>query len=283
MKKTKVSIIITTKNEERNIGRLLKSIKRQVFAGGKIEVVVVDNNSTDRTKEIAEKYTNKVYTKGPERSAQRNFGVKKASGKYVLILDADMELTKNVIHDCLMSIGEYKALVIPERTVGKGFMPTIRRFEREMYMGDPTVEVARFFERKVFIEFGGYDAKLTGTEDYDLPKRVSRKYTIGRTRNYILHHEESLTLIKQLRKKFYYAQKSASYARKYPDLISKQGILIWRKAYLRNWLKFVTHPFLGICLIIVRLLETISATLGFISAVGIIGFIQTIIIMFRHL
>lgn len=283
MEKTKVSIIITTKNEERNIGRLLKSIRKQSFSGGKIEIVVVDNNSVDRTKEIAKKYTNKVYTKGPERSAQRNYGVAKASGKYVLILDADMELTKNVIHDCLSTIGKHKALVIPERTVGKGFMSTVRRFEREMYMGDPTVEVARFFERKVFKEFGGYDTKLTGTEDYDLPKRISKKYTVGRTKDYILHHEESLTLIKQLKKKFYYAQKSASYARKHPDLISKQGILIWRKAYLRNWLKFVRHPFLGTCLIFVRLLETISATLGFISAVGIIGFMQTIIIMFKHL
>jgi len=40
-----------------------------------IEIIVVDNNSTDRTKEIAARYTEKVYNFGPERSAQRNFGV----------------------------------------------------------------------------------------------------------------------------------------------------------------------------------------------------------------
>ena len=56
----------------------IKSIKEADFGNLKYEIIVVDNNSTDRTKEIVARYTEKVYNFGPERSAQRNFGVGQA-------------------------------------------------------------------------------------------------------------------------------------------------------------------------------------------------------------
>jgi len=73
-----VSVIITTRNEEKNIENCLQSIWMQTYPHDKIEIIVVDNNSTDRTKEIVARYTEKVYNFGPERSAQRNFGVGQA-------------------------------------------------------------------------------------------------------------------------------------------------------------------------------------------------------------
>lgn len=288
MKNPLVSVIVTTKNEEGNIGRLLKSIKKQSYKN--LEIIVVDNNSADQTKEISLKFTPNVFNKGPERSAQRNYGVLKANGEYVVILDADMELTKDVVKSCLMTINDYKhsftpykALVVPEKTVGNGFIAAIRKFEREMYMKDSTIEVARFFVKKVFEEFDGYDLNLTGAEDFDLPKRISQKYKIGRSKEYILHHEGNLTLGKQLKKKFYYAQKSALYAEKHPDLISRQGILILRRAYLKHWKKFIKYPGLGVSLIIFRALETIAAASGFLKAVGPIHFVRTFFKMLKYI
>ena len=76
-----VSIIVTTKNEEKNIENCLKSVKNQNYPQNKIEIIVVDNNSIDKTKQIALRYTDKVYNFGPERSAQRNFGVEKSKWK----------------------------------------------------------------------------------------------------------------------------------------------------------------------------------------------------------
>ncbi len=140
-----------------------------------------------------------------------------------------------------------------------------------------------FFPKKVFFEFGGYDRDLTGTEDYDLPKRISSKYTIGWAKEYILHHETGLTISKQLKKKFYYAQKSATYVQKHPDLISKQGILIFRKAYLKHWKEFVLNPILGLKLLFLRMLETIAALAGFISAVGLSGFFKAVFLMLKNL
>ena len=76
----KVSVIVTTKNEEIHIANCLNAIKDQSYPQDLIEIVVVDNSSTDKTEEIAKKYTDKVYNFGPERSAQRNFGVKQSGG-----------------------------------------------------------------------------------------------------------------------------------------------------------------------------------------------------------
>lgn len=278
-----VSIIIPTFNEEKNIERLLKSIKNQTYK--EIEVIVVDDGSTDNTAKISLQYTKKVYKRGHvERSAQRNFGANKSSGDYFLFIDGDMEFTPNVVKDAIkvLKTGNYELLVIPERTVGKGFIQKVRRFEREMYMGDLTIEVARLFSRKVFFEFEGYDLKLTGPEDYDLPYRISRKYKIGRGSEYILHHEENLTLLKLLKKKFYYASRGASYASKHPELIKLQGTILFRKVYLRNWKKFTEQPLIGISFLFVRTLETLFAVAGFISSVGYLEFLKTFLKIFSH-
>lgn len=50
-----VSVIIPTLNEEKNIGRCLESIRKQTYPKDKIEIIVVDNDSTDKTREIVRK------------------------------------------------------------------------------------------------------------------------------------------------------------------------------------------------------------------------------------
>src|SRR3989344_2303125 len=97
----KVSIVITTKNEEGFIGKCLESLKEQTYPQDKLEIIVVDNFSTDKTIKIAKKYTDNVFQTGPERSAQRNYGHQQAKGKYLLYLDADMVVSPKVITQCV--------------------------------------------------------------------------------------------------------------------------------------------------------------------------------------
>ena len=94
-----VSVIVTTKNEDRNIGACLESVVQQSMPP--LEMIVVDNFSEDKTAEIAQEYGAKVFQLGPERSAQRNYGVEKAHGVYILYLDADMRLSPKVIEECV--------------------------------------------------------------------------------------------------------------------------------------------------------------------------------------
>src|SRR3989338_3629701 len=106
-----VSIILTTKNSEKYIRDCLQSIKDQTYKN--IEIIVVDNNSSDNTKQIASELAAKVYNHGPERSAQRNFGVKKAKGEYILYLDSDIILSKNVVKDCVNKFKNFKFQIPP--------------------------------------------------------------------------------------------------------------------------------------------------------------------------
>lgn len=118
----KVSVIITTKNEEKNMENILTSLKNQTLKD--LEIIVVDNNSTDKTKDISKNFGALVLNQGPERSAQRNFGVLKSTGKYVVILDADMILEPRVLEECFENAHrnpELKTITIREEPMGKVF------------------------------------------------------------------------------------------------------------------------------------------------------------------
>ena len=83
-----LSVAIITCNEERNLARTLASVS---FAD---EVIVVDSGSTDRTVEIARSFGARVFVREwPGFSAQKNFAIQQCSGKWVLSLDADEELS----------------------------------------------------------------------------------------------------------------------------------------------------------------------------------------------
>ncbi len=95
MASPKLSLCMIVKNEEKNLEGLLK--KALLFSD---EIVIVDTGSTDKTVEIAKKYTSKVYTFQwiDDFSAARNFSLEKATGSYFLWLDADDNVPEESIH-----------------------------------------------------------------------------------------------------------------------------------------------------------------------------------------
>ena len=139
-----VSVIVTTKNEQHKIRACLESLLKQSMPP--LEIIVVDNFSVDNSSEIAHEFGAIVFQIGPERSAQRNYGVEKAQGKYILYLDADMRLSPKVIEECVNRCEadpEVTGVYIPEIIVGKGFWIKVRRFERSFYDGT-VIDAVRF-------------------------------------------------------------------------------------------------------------------------------------------
>jgi glycosyltransferase involved in cell wall biosynthesis len=247
-----VSVIITTRNEEINIKNCLESIKSQSYPADKIEIIVVDNNSIDKTKEIAKEYTQKVYDCGPERSAQRNCGVNQASGKYILYLDSDMILSENVISECVKMCESTNkiALYIPERMIGSGYWVRVRDFERSFYNAT-CVDCVRFVRRDKFLEIGGFDEELTGPEDWDFNRRIREFQGLGIIKNPIYHNERKFTISKFLQKKSYYSRTFSIYIRKWGKddlIIKKQFGFIYRYfgVFIEDgkWKKIIRHPFL---------------------------------------
>src|ERR1700749_1668159 len=102
-----LSVVIITFNEEANIGRTLASVQPLV-ADGKGEIIVVDSGSTDRTAEISRAFGAKVFVEeGKGFAAQKNSAIDKATGDWILSLDADEELDAPLqiaLHDLIGSI-----------------------------------------------------------------------------------------------------------------------------------------------------------------------------------
>jgi glycosyltransferase involved in cell wall biosynthesis len=211
---------------------LLHSIQKQTYR--RIETIIVDNRSSDSTSDLAKKFGVQVISAGPERSAQRNLGAEKSRGDLFLFLDADMEMTPNVVEACVSGIERgVDALCILERPVGNGYWSRARALELSGYFGSELFEAARCFQRNTFEALGGYNPAMTGLEDLDIQARlVEAQYRLGWVKTPILHHEERLGLGNYLRKRRYYGKTDRVYANRHPDRWRRQRSMKERWLYL---------------------------------------------------
>jgi len=287
-----VSVVVTTKNEEKNIANCLQSIMEQTYPEKLIETIVIDNQSADGTKDIARKYTDKVFDKGPERSAQRNFGIFSiANGAYILFLDADMILSPYLVAHCVDQIKAENCLglYIPEIILGRSYWCRVRRFERSFYDGT-VIDVARFVRKDAFERVKGFDESLSGPEDWDFDKKLRSLGTVGladgtsddntdlsqwkqaglvsglgvdpsKYGDVIFHNESGFNLKTYIRKKGYYAHDMdlyiAKWGRKDSDIICQLGF--WYRFIgvffeQGKWKKFIAHPDLDIGMYLLRFL-----------------------------
>ncbi|MBD3921328.1 glycosyltransferase [Paenibacillus sp. PR3] len=130
---SKLSIIIPARNEERNLKHLLHSLELQTYTP--IEIIVVDDCSEDRTREIAEKFGVRVITntEPPEGWTGKNWavwnGYQEATGDLIAFLDADVRLYPHAL----------KSLLAAREQTG-GVISVV-----------PYHEAVRFYERLAFI------------------------------------------------------------------------------------------------------------------------------------
>jgi len=209
-----ISVVITTKNEERNLENCLCSVKNQSYRH--IEIIVVDNFSDDRTREIAQKYTTKVFLKGNERSAQRNFGAEVANGKYLIYLDADMILCTSLLEECVSrcECGEFDACYVPERNIGEGFWIRVRNFERSFYTGT-VIDAVRFVRRELFLKAGGFNEALVSPEDLDFDRKIREIGRVGIACAPLYHNEGRFNVKRYVDKKRYYTSGIKKYTKKW--------------------------------------------------------------------
>ncbi len=112
----KISVVINTLNEEKNIALAIKSVRE--FAD---EVVVVDMHSEDKTCEVAESLGAKVFTFERKSYVEpaRNFAISKASGDWVFILDADERATPQLLAKLkkIVKENQYDFVNIPRKNL----------------------------------------------------------------------------------------------------------------------------------------------------------------------
>ncbi|URQ86602.1 glycosyltransferase family 2 protein [Pseudoalteromonas sp. SCSIO 43088] len=177
-----VSVIIPCYNAENWIEKALESVNNQVLKP--LEVVVVDDGSTDNTLKVIESYNSIVpiitvtqLNSGP--SVARNLGVTKASGQYIAFLDADDEWCENKLLVQMpmvntRSFSSSNSLLIDQDNIvieeHKNICPQNRIESIEaIYLGKISMLTPGLvIPKNSFIEVGGFNTKLRYKEDHSL-------------------------------------------------------------------------------------------------------------------
>ena len=183
MSEPTLSVIVPAWNEEKYIRRAVDSLRHAVQVYGRkrgcsAEIIVVDNNSQDRTGTVAYEHGAKVVLEPVNNIGKaRNAGVKAARGKYIAFCDADNQVTENLlvlIHDHLEDpqIAGGGTWIVPER---RNFKISLFYFLWGIYVRASGVGVGMMHCRKAdFDSFGGFDETIFAAEDvqlaYDLKK-----------------------------------------------------------------------------------------------------------------
>lgn len=264
------SVVIPTYNEERNLGRLLKSIRNQT--GCTYSIMVADQSSTDRTADIARSFGCDViqiprprFYSPPARS--RNIGARLAEGKILLQLDADMELGSIDFLRKLEALIDtsHRAAVIYELDVASGFWARCKALERSCYRGTQ-MEAARASTRELFVKVGGYDEAISSGEDFFITRLFEQHTNLARDESLLLrHHVGRGSLRSMLRKKFAYGRTANTYLSKAREVGAKSGPSIaWSslRAYLRNWRLLGRQPAHYLGIFPLRAMELAAIRLG---------------------
>ena len=183
-----LSVIIVTKNEERNISRCIKSVLSYTRNIEYVEIILVDSCSTDSTVEIAKQYPIDIIQLGKDwphsPSAGRFTGVNNTSGKYVLIIDGDMELLDGWIELALEFMEDNpntasvrgKHYDVYYQSDGSYTRPELRKVSKfgtakkiEYVFG------SSIFRKSALMEAGNFQPFLRAEEEAEISCRLTKK------------------------------------------------------------------------------------------------------------
>jgi glycosyltransferase involved in cell wall biosynthesis len=262
-----VSVIIPTYNSSGTLGACLESVKAQTYPH--IEMIVVDNYSIDETSKIAESYGAKTLLRGPERSAQMNYGVLNARGEYILRIDSDMVADSDIIEKCLRLC--YKRAdavvlpVLPHISVCNNFWVHCRMLEQKMIIDDMVNVAPRFIKRSVFLAIGGYDETIVAWEDYDLHNRLLKSgYRVALLQDSALWHLGEFSSLREVVVRMVRYGKTGSlglFIKKHGSVGLRQ-ISIVRPAFIRHRDYFLTDPLHYMGLMFMKIVQASSFAFG---------------------
>lgn len=267
-----VSVVIPTKNSAKMIEPCLEHLRSQTHQN--IEIIIVDGQSSDNIKELAEKYQCRYINYDPklprgifDAPHKRNYGMSRAKGNYVYWLDADMTLPKKLIAEAvLLCRKSADAVILPEDSFGEGIWAAAKQLERRCYWGDNTVESPRFYKKSVWDAIGGFDLSIgAGGDDIDLTQKLfEMNYRIERTKSIVMHNEGNLSILNLFKKRYMYGKEMKNYFYKRPQSWIQSYNPI-KPAYLRNWKLLLSKPHITIIFIIMRIIEYAGGISGLVS------------------
>jgi glycosyltransferase involved in cell wall biosynthesis len=203
----KISIILPAFNEEKLVERSLQSIQRAATAFSRLdwehEIIVCDNNSTDRTAELARKQNARVVFEPVNQiSRARNVGAAVAKGAWFLFVDADSfpsadlfaEVATKIQSGCCIGGGATVAL---DQSTGwaSGLISVWNFLSRwQRWMAGSFI----FCEAQAFRELGGFNLEMFVAEEIAFSKRLNELAKARRQKVVILHHHPLKTSARKI-------------------------------------------------------------------------------------
>lgn len=181
-----ISVVIPAYNEEKYVGNTLKTVLSQNYPKEDFEVIVVDNNSTDKTSEVAKSFKVKVVeckTKGV--AAARQAGVAAARGQIIAFTDADAYLPESWLIKISERMSDPSVIAFGGQMLPKD-VGRVTLFFFAIY--DIVIRIHAFFgkyilwgnnmavRRDKIMAIGGFNLKLSTSEDWDLCRRLAKKF-----------------------------------------------------------------------------------------------------------
>ena len=203
----KVSVIIPAFNEERLIGETLRRVKAATAAfarrGGVSEIIVCDNNSTDRTAELARAEGAAVVFEPINQIARaRNSGAAVASGDWLVFIDADSHPSEGLFADVAEQIEAGRCLAGGSTVMLEGPYWVAKLITR-LWNGISRTSCLLagsfiFCEAAAFREVGGFSKDLFAAEEIDLSQRLKRLARKKKKRIVILHRHPLVTSARKM-------------------------------------------------------------------------------------
>ncbi|MGA1823446.1 MAG: glycosyltransferase family 2 protein [bacterium] len=176
-----VSIIITCYNREKYIARAIRSAINQRFRKEDMEIIVVDDGSTDVSARIISDFGNDIEFIRLEKNRglpiARNIGVRKARGRYVLMLDSDDYIHESLVYieHLFMSMNIHWGAVSCDYLIVDDNEYHLNRISGASH----PIACGVMFKKDALIDIGLYDEEMLLAEDKDLRLRFLQKYHIG--------------------------------------------------------------------------------------------------------
>lgn len=176
----KISVVVPTFQEQKYIGAMLS---RLLKAKPPLEVVVIDGGSQDKTVEVAQRFTNKVYQISKRGiAAGRNYGARKANGDILVFLDTDVTFPTTFQEKLLQTFKDSTVVgatcnIMPlhHQTGTTAFFRLYNLAIRATAIFKPHAR-GEFFavRRTAFQKAKGFDETMPCLEDHDLANRLSK-------------------------------------------------------------------------------------------------------------
>lgn len=143
----KISVIIPVKNGAAHIGELLDSLMQIDYEKDRLEIIVVDGNSTDNTREIVLQYPVKlILEERPGLNAARNTGIKNSTGEILAFTDADCIIPKNWLNKLVDNLRDFHVGCVGGNVLGyyDNFL--------SKYSDESAIPVMRIFKKREVLD-----------------------------------------------------------------------------------------------------------------------------------